>query len=138
MSDLKTRPTTVSPQAFIKRIPDEARRRECLTLLSLMKRATGTKPRMWGDSIVGFGSFRYRYGSGREGEWFVAGFSPRKHDLTVYILAGLDHYRELLARLGKHRTGRSCLYLKRLADADLGVLEQLVADSVRRFARARA
>jgi len=85
---------------------------------------------MWGPSMVGFGSYHYKYASGREGDWFLVGFSPRKRDLTVYIMPGFERYATLLGKLGKHKTGRSCLYLKRLADVDIGVLEQLISDSV--------
>jgi hypothetical protein len=99
--------------------------------VEIMKRATKAEPRMWGAAIVGFGDYRYKYASGREGDWFLAGFSPRKRDLTLYIVAGFDRYASLMARLGKHSTGKSCLYVKRLADIDTVVLEELVTESVR-------
>lgn len=102
-----------------------------MTLLRIMKQATGAEPAMWGPSIVGYGRYHYKYASGREGDWFVAGFSPRKRDLTLYIVAGFERYEALMAKLGKHTTGKSCLYIKRLADVDLTVLEELIASSVK-------
>ncbi|HEX6203900.1 MAG TPA: DUF1801 domain-containing protein [Thermoanaerobaculia bacterium] len=134
MSDLKTQPTAASVDDFLAALPAE-RRADCETLLSLLGRATGEPPRMWGPSIVGFGSYHYRYASGREGDWFLAGFSPRKKDLTVYVMAGFDGFEELLGRLGRHRLGKSCLYLRSLADVDLGVLEEMVGRSAREVAR---
>ncbi len=95
-----------------------------------MKSATGAEPRIWGAGMIGFGSYHYRYASGREGDWFLAGFSPRKHNLTLYIMAGFDRYEALLKRLGKFTTGKSCLYVKRLADVDEAVLRDLIASSV--------
>lgn len=129
MSELKTRPTGASVAQFISAIPDPVRRGDCRTLASLMRRATGAKAEMWGPSIVGFGHFHYRYDSGREGDWFLAGFSPRKQELTVYVMGGLQDNAALLARLGKHKASAGCLYLKRLAEVDLTVLETLVARS---------
>jgi hypothetical protein len=136
MAELKTRPSGASVEAFLQGVGDEARREDCRTLLALMRRATGAEPEMWGPSIVGFGSYHYTYASGREGDWFLTGFSPRRRDLTLYIMAGFSAYDELLARLGPHRTGKSCLYVKRLADLDLEVLEALVAASVKRMREA--
>jgi hypothetical protein len=131
MAELKTKRTEASVDDFIAGIADEQRREDCRTLLAMMKRVTKAPPKMWGASMVGFGSYRYRYASGREGDWFLAGFSPRKQDLTVYVLAGFEDYPELMARLGKYRTGKSCLYLKRLSDVDAAVLEKLIAASVK-------
>jgi hypothetical protein len=130
MAEPKTRPTSTSVMDFLRGLPDDARRADCRKLLAIMRQATGAKPRMWGPSMVGFGSYHYKYASGREGDWFLVGFSPRKRDLTVYIMPGFERYATLLGKLGKHKTGRSCLYLKRLADVDIGVLEQLISDSV--------
>jgi hypothetical protein len=131
MAELKTKQTEASVEAFLDAIEDETRRNDCLAVAKIMKRATRAEPRMWGLSIVGFGEYHYRYESGREGDWFLAGFSPRKRDLTLYIVAGFDRYESLMARLGKHSTGKSCLYIKRLADIDTAVLEELVSESVR-------
>jgi hypothetical protein len=129
MAKLKTRATGATVQSFLKAVPDEARRKDCETLVRLMKQAVGAEPRMWGPSIVGFGDYRYSYASGRENDWFVAGFSPRKQDLTLYIMAGFARYPSLMAKLGKYKTGKSCLYIKRLADVDMSVLEALVTAS---------
>ncbi len=130
MAELKTRPTDGSVEAFLNRIPDETKRRDAFTVLELMRQATQEEPVMWGDSIVGFGSYHYKYASGREGDWFLIGFSPRKQNLTLYIMDGFDGYDELLQALGKHRTGKSCLYLKRLAQIHLPALEELIQRSV--------
>lgn len=134
MADLKTRPTEVSVGDFLATVP-EGRRGECDALVALMRRATGEEPRMWGPSMVGFGSYHYRYESGRQGDWFLAGFSPRKKDLTVYVMAGFTGFEELLARLGRHKTGKSCLYLRSLAEVDADVLEELVRRSAEHVAR---
>ncbi len=130
MADLKTKPTQASVAEFLDGVADEARRRDCLTLVDLMRRATGAEPTMWGPGIVGFGRYHYKYESGREGDWFLTGFSPRARDLTLYIMAGFSRYEALLARLGRHKTGKSCLYVKRLVDVDLSVLDELVKTSV--------
>ena len=135
MAELKTKPTRVSVEKFIAGVDDEAKRQDCHELAEMMRRVTGAEPVMWGPSIVGFGSYHYRYESGREGDWMLAGFSPRKRDLTVYVMAGFKGNAEkTLARLGKHKASSGgCLYLKRLSDVDLGVLEELVRDSVARM-----
>jgi Domain of unknown function (DU1801) len=131
MATLKTQRTNASVSAFVKGVADDVRRKDCQTLVRIMKRAVGTAPRMWGPSIVGFGHYHYKYASGRENDWFLAGFSPRKQDLTLYIMSGLDRHDALVARLGKYKTGKSCLYIKRLADIDVGVLEELITESVK-------
>lgn len=128
---LKTRKSRRSVAAFIGAIKDPARRSECRKVLRLMRTATGLKPAMWGPTIVGFGSHHYRYQSGREGDWFLTGFSPRKSALTVYIMAGLRNYRPLLKNLGRHSIGSSCLYIRSLEDIDMKVLKILVKQSVR-------
>lgn len=130
MADLKTAPTSASVDAFLNAIPDETTREDCRTLVKIMRQATNTQPKMWGPSIVGFGNYNYKYESGREGNWFLTGFAPRKRDLTLYIMAGPKRYPDLMRKLGKHRTGVSCLYIKRLADIDLEVLRELVQESV--------
>jgi hypothetical protein len=131
MAKLKTQKTTASVSAFLKGIADDARRKDCQTLVRIMKAAVGAAPRMWGSSIVGFGEYRYKYASGRENDWFLVGFSPRKQDLTIYIMGGFDRYEALMSRLGKYKAGGSCLYIKRLADIDAAVLEELVSASVK-------
>lgn len=133
MAELKTKRTNASVTAFLKRVRDDTRRKDCLTVVRIMKQATRAQPRMWGSSIVGFGRYHYKYASGRQGDWFLTGFAPRKQDLTLYIMAGAGRYQTLLAKLGKYKTGRSCLYIKRLADVNLTVLRQLVSASVRRM-----
>jgi len=133
MSENKTQPTKASVEAFVEAVDGDDRRRDCRALVDLMREVTGEEPRMWGESMVGFGQYHYKYASGREGDWFVTGFSPRKRDLTLYLMAGFDGREDLLARLGKHKTGKACLYIKRLADVDEGVLRELVEDSFRRM-----
>ncbi len=134
MAQLKTRPNDESVEAFLESVDDETKRRDCLTLLSLMQEETGHEPKMWGGSIVGFGSYHYKYASGREGDWFLTGFSPRKQALSLYIMAGFSRYEDFLERLGKHKTGKSCLYVKTLDDVDLDVLRELVRESARHVA----
>lgn len=129
MSELKTQATDAGVDTFLDSAGAE-RRPDCDRLVEMMSKATGAAPVMWRPGIVGFGAYHYRYESGREGDWFLTGFSPRKKDLTLYIMAGFDRYEELMARLGKHKTGKSCLYIKRLADIDTAVLEELVTASV--------
>lgn len=130
MVELKTRKTGASVDDFIDGIADDRRRQDCLALAELMREITGDEPAMWGPSMVGFGRYHYKYASGRENDWFEAGFSPRKQNLTLYIMSGFSGYDDLMARLGKHTTGKSCLYLKRLEDVDLAVLEELIRRSV--------
>ncbi len=130
MAELKTKPSDDDVAAFIAAIPDETQRQDAATLAALMERATGSPPALWGGKMVGFGSYHYHYASGREGDWFVVGFAPRSRNLTLYIMNGFDGYTELLGRLGKHSTGKSCLYVKGLADLDLDVLTELVNRSV--------
>ncbi len=135
MAEVKTKPTAASVAAFIGRVPHEERREDSLTLVRIMKQITKAEPKMWGPSIVGFGTHHYIYASGREGDWPLAAFSPRRQALTVYIMGGFPRYADLMAKLGKHERGKSCLYIKRLADVDLAVLKQLITESMR-FAKA--
>ncbi len=137
MTGLKTKPTDASVEAFLRGIPDPEPREDSMALLRLMKKVTGAAPKMWGRSIVGFGSYHYRYASGHEGDWFVTGFAPRKGTLTIYIVPGFDRSRGLLRKLGRFKRGKSCLYVKRLEDIDLAVLEELVRESVSRLAALR-
>lgn len=132
----KTKPTVSSVAAFLGAVEDPQRRSECEILLALMTRATGHRPVMWGDAIIGFGRQAYTYTSGRKGEWFLAGFSPRKQNLTLYLGWGFEGLEEQLARLGKFKKSVGCLYLKRLADVDVVVLEEMVARAVKRPAPA--
>lgn len=131
MAELKTKRTDASVAAFLDGVADASRRADCLSVLAIMKRVTRAEPKMWGSSIVGFGSYHYEYASGREGDWPLTGFSPRKQDLTLYVMSGFDDYGNLLARLGRFRTGKSCLYIKRLSGVDVKVLEKLISASVK-------
>ncbi|MDP2007238.1 MAG: DUF1801 domain-containing protein [Rubrivivax sp.] len=133
----KTAPTDVPVASFLATVEDPARRADCQALQRLMEAATGEPARMWGGAIVGFGSYRYHYASGQGGDWPVVAFSPRKGDLSVYIMPGFEQHAGLLQRLGPHKTGKSCLYLKRLAGVDLAVLQQLIEASVAAMAPQR-
>ncbi len=130
MAEAKTKPTAASVTTFLERIPDEARRADCFTILRLMKQATRAEPKMWGTSIVGFGSRTLVYASGREADWPIIGFSPRKQDLTLYI-GDIIQRSALMKKLGKHKTSRGCLYIKRLEDVELPVLKALIGESVK-------
>ena len=130
MADNKTKPTKLSVAAFIDALTDETRRADAKALVRLMQSATGEKPKMWGPSIIGFGIYHYSYESGREGDMPLAGFSPRKAATVVYGITEFSESEVLLAKLGKHTTGRGCLYIKKLADVDQNVLETLVLKSV--------
>lgn len=130
MSDLKTKRNKKSVRKFIESVEHEGRRADSNELLSLMEEVTGERPEMWGDGIVGFGSYRYKYASGREGDWFLTGFSPRKTSLSLYITCDLSRYEDLLGKLGRHKAGKGCLHINRLSDVDMKVLRRLVKDSV--------
>ena len=130
MAENKTKATDQSVTAFLDNLADEARRRDCYAVLDLMKGITGEEPTMWGPTMVGFGSYHYKYESGREGDMFVVGFSPRKPNLTLYLMGGLEQYETLLKKLGKYKTSKACLYVKKLADIDLTVLREMVKQSV--------
>lgn len=137
MAEAKTRPTVVPVADFLAGLADEGRRADCLAVAAMMRAATGADPVMWGGSIVGFGRYAYTYASGHSGEWPVVGFAPRKNDLTLYIMPGFERYAALMARLGRHKTGKSCLYIKRLADVDREVLQALIEASVEAMASQR-
>lgn len=130
MAENKTKLTNASVTEFLNSIENEEKRRDSFTILEMMKEVTGDEPKMWGESIVGFGPYQYKYTSGREGDWFLAGFSPRKQNLTLYIMAGFDNYGSLLSKLGKYKTGKSCLYVNKIADVNADVLKELVKQSV--------
>lgn len=127
---MKTVPNHSDVNVFLNQEPNEARRADCFHLIDLMSELTGESPKMWGPSIVGFGKYHYRYESGREGDWFLVGFSPRKQALTLYIMAGFKGSDDLMERLGRYKTGKSCLYIKTLADIDEDVLRELINRSV--------
>jgi hypothetical protein len=133
MAQNKTVPTDQSVDEFLNAVPDERKRKDSFAILELMQQVTGLEPTMWGDKIVGFGSYHYKYDSGREGDMMLTGFSPRKQNLSLYIMGGLENYRDLLEKLGRHSTGGSCLYIKRLDDVDLSTLKRLIDESVQRI-----
>lgn len=130
MAELKTQKNNASVVAFLGSIEDDQRKKDCFIVMELMKKITKSEPSMWGPSIIGFGSYHYKYASGREGDWFLCGFSPRKQSLTIYIMSGFSHYNEILGRLGKCKTSKSCLYINKLEQINLPVLEELISSSV--------
>ena len=130
MAELKTRENDGDVLAFLNAVPDESKRADALRMMAIMREVTGEEPRLWGDNIVGYGHYHYKYASGREGDWFLTGFSPRKANLTLYITSGFEQFEDLRARLGKHTVGKSCLYVKHLADLDETTLRELIGRSV--------
>ena len=131
MAENKTKPTKASVSAFVNSIDDPQKRADARKIAAMMRRATGKRPRMWGPSIVGYGTYHYKYASGREGDFMLTGYSPRKQALAVYILAGFDRFGPLMKKLGNYKTGKSCLYIKHLSDVDTDVLGQLINASVK-------
>lgn len=136
MAELKTQVNDASVKKFLDTVKDQATRQDCYTLLEMMQQATGAKPKMWGSSIVGFGSYHYKYASGHEGDMCLTGFSPRKQYLTVYITSGFEQYGALMENLGKYTTGKACLYIKRLDDVHLPTLKKLIKQSVMQMRKA--
>lgn len=134
MAELKTQKNDGDVNAFLNGVEHDKRRTDSFKVLALMEEVTGEKPKMWGDSIIGFGSYHYKYASGREADWFLTGFSPRKQSLTLYIMSGFDEYDALMAKLGKFKTGKSCLYINKLEDVDEAVLRELVQKSAKHMA----
>ena len=130
MPELKTQRNDASVRDYLDAVEHPGKRADSYAILELMREVTGEEPAMWGTSIVGFGSYTYRYASGRTGEWPLTGFAPRKRNLTLYIVTGFDQYEALLGKLGKYKTGKSCLYINKLADVDRVVLRELVRQSV--------
>jgi hypothetical protein len=137
MAESKTKPTAQSVERFLKGISDAGRREDCFTVAKIMEEITGCEPKMWGTSIVGFGSRHLKYASGREGDWPLVCFSPRKQNLTLYITSGFDTYESLIQKLGKHKGTNSCLYIKQLSDIDLPTLKKLIRDSVKEIKKAK-
>ena len=131
MAELKTKPTQASVKEFLNQIPDKERRDDCFAVAKIMEEITGDKPKMWGPSIVGFGTYHYKYDSGREADWMLTGFSPRKKDLTLYIMMGFEKHADLMKQLGKHSKSKSCLYIKRLSDIHVPTLKKLIKSSVK-------
>ena len=137
MAELKTKQNDQSVIDFLNRVPDEKKRQDSFTILELFKQATGLEPMMWGDSIIGFGTYHYKYASGHEGDAPLTGFSPRKQNFSLYIMSGFDQYEALLSNLGKFKTGKVCLYINRVSDIDLQVLQNLVEQSVEHVRRTK-
>ena len=129
--ELKTKVNDASVEGFLNSVTDEQKREDCFEILRLMGQVTKEEPKMWGSSIVGFGSYHYKGASGREGDWLLTGFSPRKQNLTLYIMGGFDLHQDLLKKLGKYKTSVGCLYIKKLDDVDKKVLKELIAESVK-------
>jgi len=128
-ADVKTKVNDASVAAFLKKLDDEQKQKDSFEILKIMQQVTKEEPKMWGPSIIGFGSYHYKYESGREGDSPLIGFSPRKQNITLYVLLGSDHENPLLKKLGKHTTGKWCLYIKKLSDVDMDVLKDLIAKS---------
>jgi hypothetical protein len=133
VAELKTKVNDASVDKFLQSVKDERVREDCYKILDIMQKATKAEPKMWGTSIIGFGSYHYKGASGREGDWMLTGFSPRKQNLTLYIMPGFDEYEKLMKKLGKYTTGKSCLYIKKLEDVDTKVLKELVAKSAKKM-----
>jgi Domain of unknown function (DU1801) len=131
MAELKTKVNEASVEEFLSNIPDEKKRKDAFEVLELMQTIMKQPPKMWGTNIVGFGSYKYKYESGREGEWFLTGFSPRKQDLTLYINGGFEDHDDLIQQLSKYKTGKVCLYVKKLEDIKLPVLKKLIKASIK-------
>ncbi|MDX2139983.1 MAG: DUF1801 domain-containing protein [Chloroflexota bacterium] len=129
MAELKTKQTETSVDIFLQSVEDEKKRADCLRIMELMREVTGHEPKMWGETMIGFGSYHYKYASGHEGDAMLTGFSPRKQNITLYITAGFEQYADLTSKLGKHKTGKVCLYINKLADVDETVLRELVKAS---------
>lgn len=130
MAEMKTKLKNASVEDFLNSIADETKRADSQAISNLMAQVSGAEPKMWGDNIIGFGERHYKYESGREGDWFLVGFSPRKQNLTLYLVNDVEPHKDLLQKLGKHKLGKSCLYINKLSDIDMTTLHQLVKASV--------
>ena len=135
MAELKTKKTSASVTAFLNAIADKQKRRDCKAIAKMMRDATGNRARMWGGSIVGYGSYDYKYASGREGTWPICGFSPRAQNISIYIMPGFSKFEKQMKNLGKYKTGKSCLYIRKIEDVDQRVLKDLIAGSVSEMRR---
>lgn len=134
MAEIKTKKNEASVDAFLQTVKEEGKRSDCEIILKMMKQVSKQEPKMWGTSIVGFGSYHYKSErSKQEGDWFITGFSPRKQNLTIYIMPGIDYYKDLVKQLGKCKTSVSCLYINKLADVDITVLKQLITTAYKRM-----
>ena len=130
MAELKTKERKASVEKFLNSVKDDQKREDSFKILKMMKQITKAEPKVWGTSIIGFGNYHYKYTSGREGDWFLTGFSPRKQSLTLYIMAEINKHKDLLSKLGKHERGKGCLYINNLDDVDIKVLKELIIKSV--------
>ncbi len=135
MAELKTKKTGANVSAYLNAIADRQKREDCKAVAKMMRAATGNQAKMWGTSIVGYGSYDYKYASGREGTWPICGFSPRAQNISIYIMPGFSRFRKLMNKLGKYKTGKSCLYIKQLGDVDQEVLQELIDSSVKEMRR---
>jgi len=135
MAELKTKKTDASVAVYLNAIADKQKRADCKAVARMMRDATGKRAWMWGGSLVGYGSYDYKYASGREGTWFICGFSPRAQNIAIYIMPGFSGFKKLMNKLGKYKTGKSCLYIKKLEDVDQKTLEELIAGSVKEMRR---
>jgi hypothetical protein len=132
-AELKTKETRASVEKFLNEIKDDKKREDSYKILKLMKQITKAEPKMWGGSIVGFGDYHYKYASGREGDWFLTGFSPRKQSLTLYLMTYLEKHETILKKLGKYKTGKGCLYINKLEDVNMKVLKELINASIKKL-----
>ena len=132
MAELKTKERKASVEKFLNGVKEKQKREDSFKILKIMKQITKAEPKMWGPSIIGFGKYRYKYASGREGDWFLTGFSPRKQSLTLYLMSDLNKYNELFSKLGKHKTSKGCIYINKLEDVDVKVLKELISSSVKK------
>ncbi len=130
MAELKTKKNDASVEKFLDSVKEEQQKKDAFTILEMLKQVTKEEPKMWGSGIVGFGDYRYKYASGREGDWFITGFSPRKQNMTVYFFGGFEPLKEYMKKLGKFKTGVGCLYFNKLADIDAKVLKEMLKTSV--------
>lgn len=135
MADLKTRPNDASVDAFLRAVGDETKIKDCHKIMEIMQQITGYPPKLWGSGIIGFGSYHYVYESGREGDWPLTGFSPRKQNISLYIMSGFGDHEKLLAKLGKHKIGKSCLYVKKLEDINTSILKEMIEESVEKISK---
>lgn len=135
MAELKTKPNDASVVEFLDTIGNETKRDDCFEIMNMMQEVTGDEPKMWGTSIIGYGTYHYKYASGREGDWMRIGFSPRKQNITLYLMAGVERNDEILSRIGKYKNGKSCFYINKLSDIDMEVLRELMVASLEHVER---
>ncbi len=133
MAELKTKPNDASVIDFLDTIEDETKRDDSYEIMNMMQEVTGDQPKMWGGAIIGYGTYHYKYASGREGDWMKIGFSPRKQNISIYLMAGVEQHPELLEKVGKYKNGKSCFYIKKLDDVDRNILRQLMVASLKRI-----